>query len=389
MALTLRLPTFEGTLETYRTDAAPIAIPSGGPIHCRRAFAAAHVVSDPFADINPIGDAAIDWDGTLQYRHYLWSLGLAVAEAMDTAQRGAGLNWPTARELIERSVKEAKAVGGKIACGAGTDHLTPTDEIRLEEVVGAYVEQVSFVEKAGGQVILMASRALSKAARSSEDYLHVYGKVLSQVKQPVILHWLGDMFDPQLANYWGVSDANAAMQVCLDLIDEYEKSVEGIKISLLDADKEIEMRRRLPQGVRMYTGDDFNYDQLMLGDAAGYSHALLGIFDAIAPAAAAALRALDGNDIEGYLKILAPTIPLSRHIFKTPTFAYKTGIVFLAYLNGHQDHFKMLGGHESARSTVHLAELFRLADRSGILLDPDLAVRRMKSVMVLAGIEYE
>jgi len=298
-----------------------------------------------------------------------------------------GLDWAASQELIRRSLAEAKASGGLIACGAGTDHLPPGEGVTLEQVEAAYAEQCAFVEAHGGRVILMASRALARAAQTPDDYLRVYGSILGQVERPVILHWLGEMFDPQLAGYWGSRDADAAMDVCLALIREHESKIDGIKISLLDAGKEIEMRRRLPPGVRMYTGDDFNYDRLILGDDDGYSHALLGIFDAIAPAASCALQALDAGDAATFDSILAPTVPLSRHIFQAPTYSYKTGIVFLAYLNNHQTHFRMIGGKESARSVAHLARLFRLADAAGLLAEPELAAGRMARVLAVAGIE--
>lgn len=356
------------------------------PLISRTVFSAAHVVSDPFADTDPLNDSRIDWDATLAYRRHLWSLGLSVAEAMDTAQRGMGLSYARAQELISRSIAEAKSVGGGIACGAGTDHLAPSSSVTIEAVEAAYEEQCSFVEGHGGQIILMASRALAASAKSPEDYERVYGRILSQVKQPVILHWLGDMFDPQLAGYWGHKDLNAAMEVCLRVIRDNADKVDGIKISLLDADKEITMRRLLPAHVKMYTGDDFNYPELIKGDEQGYSHALLGIFDAIAPAASAAIQALDRGDLAAYDQILEPTVALSRHIFQKPTYAYKTGIVFMAYLNGHQSHFRMLGGQEGARSLTHLCELFVLADRAGLLVDPELASERMKLVLALNGI---
>lgn len=389
MALTLRLPRAGGELYEYTVgnSAASFTVPEQ-PFKSRTAFSAAHVVCDPFADTDPLHNAQIDWNATLRYRHYLWSLGLAVAEAMDTAQRGMGLNWQHAKELIRRSTAEARSVGGRIASGAGTDHLAPGPNVTLADVEAAYEEQVGFVEGEGSQVILMASRALAACAKGPDDYERVYGRILSQVKQPVILHWLGDMFDPALAGYWGYKDdLDAAMDVCLRIIRAHKDKVDGIKISLLDADKEIRMRRLLPEGVNMYTGDDFNYPELIRGDDQGYSHALLGIFDAIAPAAAAAIHALDAGDVDRYNAILEPTVPLSRHIFQKPTYAYKTGIVFMAYLNGHQSHFRMIGGAEGARSIVHLADLFVLADRAGLIADPELAVSRMNRALALAGIE--
>lgn len=387
MATSIRLPRVGGELYDYdMKEAVSFSIPDK-PFQNRIAFSAAHVVCDPFADADPLHDARIDWNATLAYRHHLWSHGLAIAEAMDTAQRGMGLDWIRSKELIRRSIAEARSVGGRIACGAGTDHLAPSAEVTLDQVEAAYEEQVGFVEGEGGQVILMASRALAACARGPEDYERVYGKILRQVKQPVILHWLGDMFDPALAGYWGNrADLDAAMDVCLRVIRANSDKVDGIKISLLDADKEIRMRRMLPNGVRMYTGDDFNYPELIKGDEHGYSHALLGIFDAIAPAAAAALHALDSGDISRYAAIMEPTVALSRHIFRKPTYAYKTGIVFMAYLNGHQSHFRMVGGAEGARSILHLSELFVLADRAGLLVDGELAVKRMQRTLAVAGI---
>jgi len=387
MSRVVRLPRADRSVAPYTLRAAPAWARSDAPIRSRIAYAAAHVVSDPFADADPLSDAPIDWEATLAYRRHLWSLGLGVAEAMDTAQRGMGLGWTAARELIRRSIQEARAVGGTIACGAGTDHLASGETATLDDVERAYEEQVACVEQHGGRVILMASRALARVARGVDDYRRVYATILRQVRQPVILHWLGDMFDPQLAGYWGSRDVARAMETCLSIIAEHSAKVDGVKISLLDADREIEMRRRLPTGVRMYTGDDFNYDRLILGDDSGHSDALLGIFDAIAPAAAAALHALDDGDVARYRAILAPTVPLSRLIFQPPTYAYKTGIVFLAYLNGHQTHFRMIGGAESWRSVVHLAELFRLADCAGLLADPDLAIDRISRMLTLAGIE--
>ncbi len=385
----LLLPRADGGLVPY-IPGAPGAFPATAtPPRSRVAFAAAHVVADPRADNNPWLDAALDWDATLAYRHHLWSLGFSIAEAMDTAQRGMGLDWVTTQELIRRSLAEARAVGAtdRIACGAGTDHLTPRPDLTLDEVVAAYEEQCAFVEGAGGRVILMASRALAACARGPEDYARVYGRVLAQVRQPVIIHWLGDMFDPALAGYWGSTDLDAATDVCLRIIGEQAAKIDGIKVSLLDHEREIAMRRRLPTGVRMYSGDDFDYPRLIAGDDVGYSDALLGIFDAIAPAAAAALGALDGGDRASYDAILAPTVPLSRHIFRAPTRFYKTGVVFMAYLNGHQSHFRMVGGQESARSAIHLAELFVLADRAGLLADPERSTARMRRVLALAGVE--
>jgi len=389
-SLSLKLPTAGGGMETYRL-AASRRFPAKleGTLN-RVAFSAAHVVCDPLADVDPWLVAAIDWDRTIAFREHIWDLGLGVAEAMDTAQRGMGLDWPTSLELIQRSVRAAKARGAAAALvfsGAGTDHLAAEDAKSLDDVIHAYEHQIAAIEKAGGRITLMASRALAKIARSPDDYAKVYDRVLSQVAEPVIIHWLGDMFDPALAGYWGAADLGQAMDTAVAIINAHAADVDGVKISLLDKQREIDMRRRLDARVKMYTGDDFNYAELIAGDDEGYSHALLGIFDAIAPAASYALSRLAASDAQGFHDVLGPTVPLSRHIFKAPTRFYKTGIVFMAYLNGHQDHFTMVGGQESTRSTLHLAELFRLADQAGLLANPEMATRRMKAVLAVHGIE--
>ena len=387
MSATVTLPGLDGSVAPFTFREASRWTPPSGPFRSRIAYAAAHVVVDPRRDVDVFTENAIDWECTLAFRRHLWRYGFSVAEAMDTAQRGGGLTWTSAQELIRRALAESRAEGGGIACGAGTDHLVAGPTVTIGDVSRAYAEQVGFVEGEGGRVILMASRALAKAARSADDYRRVYGDILRQVKQPVILHWLGDMFDPALAGYWGTNDLDAAMDVCLEVIREHIDKVDGIKISLLDAQREVDMRRRLPAGVRMYTGDDFNFAELIEGDAKEHSDALLGIFDGIAPVASAALQALDAGDLEKYRALLGPTVPLSRHIFKRPTHAYKTGIVFLAFLNGHQSHFRMLGGAEGARTAVHLAELIRLADAAGLIEDVDRAAARAKIVFAAAGIE--
>jgi len=384
----LTLPNGDRTVAPYTIKNSPVALAKRDPASFNRiAYAAAHVVADPLADVDPWLTPAIDWDTTLKFRHHLWDLGFGVAEAMDTAQRGMGLGWPEAQELIARALKEAQSRPGvRIACGAGTDHLMPGPDVSIDDIIAAYESQIEMIESHGGRIILMASRALAAAASGPEDYRGVYGRILSQVKEPVIIHWLGEMFDPALEGYWGAGDHMAAMDVALEVIAAHADKVDGIKISLLSKDKEIAMRRRLADGVIMYTGDDFNYAELIAGDEEGYSDALLGIFDAIAPVASAALGALgEGKDAE-FFDLLDPTVPLSRHIFKAPTRFYKTGVVFLAYLNGLQDHFTMIGGQESTRSTLHLAELFRLADDARVLVDPDLAVKRMAQVLALRGI---
>ncbi len=384
---TIKLPTTDGRLEDFRLSV-PRDFPSRAQgVFTRIAYSAAHVVSDPLREQDPWLDCAIDWDATIAYRRHLWQLGMGVAEAMDTAQRGMGMDWPTSLELIRRSIDASKDIKGAfLASGAGTDHLAPENAKSIDDVIRAYEAQVGAIEKLGGRIILMASRALARVAKSPDDYHKVYDRILSQVKEPVIIHWLGEMFDPALAGYWGNADHMKAMDAAVEAINRNAAKVDGVKVSLLDKDKEIAMRRRLAKGVKMYTGDDFNYAKLIEGDSEGYSHALLGIFDAIAPAASAALTALAKNDNKTFNEILAPTVPLSRHIFKSPTRFYKTGVVFMAYLNGQQDHFTMVGGQQSTRSIGHLAQLFRLADQAGLLHDPDLACSRMRATLAVHGI---
>ena len=388
MPPTLTLPRADGGLGSYTlTGRAPVAAPPG-PITSRIGMAAVHVVADPRAAINPTLEVALDWDATLAFRRYVWSLGLAVAEAMDTAQRGMGFDWTAAKELIKRSVAESKSVPGAVlASGAGTDQLEPGPRVTLADVEAAYEEQCAWIEGCGGRIILMASRALAACATGPDDYVKVYGRILSQAREPVIVHWLGEMFDPALAGYWGSRDRDRQVETLLAIVNEYATRIDGVKISLLDQAREIAMRRRFPKGVRMYTGDDFDYPTTIGGDGQGYSDALLGIFDVIAPAASAALHALDRGDRPAFDRILAPTLTLSRHLFGAPTRFYKTGVVFAAYLNGHQSHFRMVGGLESARSIVHLSEQFRLMDAAGLLRDPELAATRVRGVLAVAGIE--
>src|SRR6059036_1941192 len=384
----LKLPRRDGLLAPYTlTGRAPITAPPG-PIKSRIGMAAVHVVADPLASINPSLEVALDWDATLRFRHHIWSLGLAVAEAMDTSQRGMGFDWRTAKELIRRTVAEAKTVPGAVlASGAGTDQLEPGPRVTIADVEAAYEEQCAWVEGCSGRIILMASRALAACAKEPGDYLKVYGRILSQAREPVIIHWLGEMFDPALAGYWGSRDRERQTETLLAIVAEYAARIDGVKISLLDQAREIAMRRRFPPTVRMYTGDDFDYPTTIRGDGERASDALLGIFDVIAPAAAAALKALDTGDVARYEAILAPTLPLSRHVFGAPTRFYKTGVVFAAYLNGHQSHFRMVCGMESARSIVHLAAQLVLMDKAGLLRDPDLAATRMGRVLAVAGIE--
>ena len=394
-SLSIRLPGADRRLESYTLSmTAPLATAAPKRPFTRIAYSAAHVVADPVATVDPWVTAALDWDATIAYRQRLWSLGLGVAEAMDTAQRGMGLDWPTSLELIRRSLDAARDhPGALVASGCGTDHLAFDASTTVDDVIRAYEEQMAAIESLGGKLIVMASRALARVATSAADYERVYDRILMQSKQPVILHWLGDMFDPALAGYWGSADVDTAMATALGVIAANPGKVDGIKISLLDKDKEIAMRRRLPAGVRMYTGDDFNYAELIAGDGVGgaknqqHSDALLGIFDAIAPAASAALAALSDGQVDRFHAILAPTVPLSRHIFQAPTRFYKTGIVFLAWLNGHQSHFAMVGGQQSARSLGHFAEIFRLADGAGLIEQPELAVARMRHLLALHGVD--
>ena len=378
----LLLPRAGGSLEQFVPGEPAEFERPRTPLRSRTFIAAAHVVADPLAGGESAG-AAIDWDETLAYRRHLWSWGLGVAEAMDTAQRGMGLGWPEARELIARSAAAARESGGRLAAGAGTDQLGAGDRVSLDRIRDAYLEQCAFVEEQDSQPIVMASRALAAAAEGPDDYRRVYGAVLERAGRPVILHWLGEMFDPALAGYWGAADPYEALEVVAALIGEHAERVDGIKLSLLDDALELRLREALPGGVRLYTGDDFNYPALI---AAG-SDALLGIFDAIAPAASAALQALDAGDEARFAELLRPTEPLARKLFASPTYHYKTGLVFLAWLNGHQRHFRMIGGQEGARTLVHLAELFRLADAAGLLADPALACERMRRLLAVAGVE--
>ncbi|MGH7005658.1 MAG: dihydrodipicolinate synthase family protein, partial [Alphaproteobacteria bacterium] len=387
MTLSLKLPNRGETatvvtMTEYRLAGIPIPLPARPPAFNRIAYAAAHVVSDPLRDSTPRGSPAIDWDATMAFRHHLWSLGFKVAEAMDTAQRGMGVDWSSARELIRRSLAEARTVpGADLACGAGTDQLAPENADLVQDVIDAYEAQIDFIEAEGGRAIMMASRALARVARSGDDYRTVYNAILGQTREKVVLHWLGDMFDPQLAGYWGSPSFEQALETVLAIIDDNRDKVEGIKISLLDNAREVELRKRLPEGVLCFTGDDFNYAELIEGDGDRHSHALLGIFDAVAPSASKALAHLAEGETQAFRAIIEPTVPLSRKIFETPTQYYKAGVVFLAWLNGHQSHFTMPGGMQSARGILHYADIFRLADQANVLDKPDLAVSRMKILL--------
>lgn len=386
--LKIDLPTPQGSIANYRlvtTEERSCAIT---PAFNRIAYAAAHVVIDPrHQGADWLNNPRIDWDSTLAYRHHLWRLGFNIAEAMDTAQRGMGVSWHIAQELIVRSLKEAKTVpGADLAAGVGTDQLEAADATTLAQVIAAYEEQMELVEKHDGKIILMASRALAAVAKSPRDYLAVYNRLLEQSKGKIILHWLGEMFDPALSGYWGSADFNAAADTVLEIIGNNVDKVEGIKISLLSKEKEVAFRKRLPPQVKMYTGDDFNYPELIAGEDGYYSHALLGIFDAIAPVAAAALNELALGNSGEYYRLMDPTVALSREIFKAPTQYYKAGIVFLAWLNGHQHHFAMAGGMQSAREISHYAEIFRLADQAGLLQNPPLAARRMQNLLTIYGL---
>ncbi len=387
IGLSIKLPVAPGASDTFVLSA-PRDFPARQTQTFNRvAYAAAHVVADPWSTKEPWLEAAIDWDRTIAFRRHLWSLGFGVAEAMDTAQRGMGLDWPTSLALIKRSVAAARDFPGAVlASGAGTDHLAWSASLTIDQVIAAYEEQCAAVEGAGSRIILMASRVLAACAKSPDDYAKVYGRILAQVKEPVIIHWLGEMFDPALEGYWGNRNHHEAMKTAIAVINENATRIDGVKVSLLDKEKEIVMRRQLNPGIRMYTGDDFNYAELIEGDGQGYSDALLGIFDVIAPAASAALAALAAGDRIRYHEIFAPTVALSRHLFRAPTRFYKTGVVFLAWLNGHQDHFVMVGGPQSARNILHFAEAFRLADRAGLLRDPTLACHRMRQLLATHGV---
>jgi hypothetical protein len=379
----ISLPDHRGTMTDYTLTGRPVEGVRLGADASRVVFSAAHVVADPFTANDPTGTATIDWEATMAFRRHLVDHGLGIAEAMDTAQRGMGLDWPGALELITRTKSEFP--DALVFNGAGTDHLDPADAKSLDDVRRAYLHQIEAVQKIGGRIILMASRALARVATTPDDYVRLYGELLAACDQPVILHWLGEMFDPALAGYWGSKDFDSCMATTLAIINQNVAKVDGIKISLLDKEKEIRMRRLLPDGVRMYTGDDFNYPELIEGDEEGFSHALLGIFDPLAPAAAYAISELGKGNAKAFRDTLDPTVPLARRIFRAPTRFYKTGVVFMAWLNGFQDHFIMLGGAQAARPLPDFVEIFKMADGCGLLRDPDLAVSRMKRLLAVYG----
>ena len=381
---TLILPTTTGTSGHVLGAPATLAT-AATPPRSRDVFAAAHVVADPRRASAAGGADQIDWDATLRLRRDLWSLGLGVAEAMDTSQRGMGLDWHGARELATRTLDEARHCGGRVVVGIGTDQLA-AERPSTTEIADAYLEQLSAIEASGGDCVLMASRHLATAASGPDDYLAVYDKVLAQAQRPVVLHWLGTVFDPALDGYWGHRDPNTAMDTVVDVIVAHAERVRGIKVSLLDPALEIRLRQRLPDGVRVYTGDDYNYVDMIAGDDDGHSDALLGAFAALGPYASAAFARLDAGDIAGFREILAPTEPLSRLIFAAPTQYYKVGVAWLAYLNGQQSHFRMIGGFEAGRTLVHLAALVREADGIGLFVDPESTARRASAYFAVHGI---
>ena len=381
---TVRIPEPTGGWRRIRLNEPRAWAEHPEPFRSRVVFAAAHVIADPLGDNVPGAPASIDWDSTLAYRRHLFRYGFGVAEAMDTAQRNMGLDWPAVQELVRRSAAQARELGTRIVSGAGTDHRG--DLRSLDEVIGAYEEQIEFVAGTGSRTILMASRQLARLARGADDYLRVYDRLLRQVREPVMLHWLREAFDPQLRGYWGSTDPATAAKTLLDLIIAHPGKVDGVKVSLLSTEHEIALRAALPAGVRVYTGDDFNYPELIRGDGTRHSDALLGAFAAVAPAASAALAALDEGDLERYDAEMAPTLPLSRHIFAAPTYHYKTGIAFLAWLAGHQRGFVMVGGLQAARSVPHLCRIFELANDARLLPDPELAAHRLNLVLETAGV---
>ena len=374
-----------GGLTRWELSAAPAFRRPTGPLRSRVAYAAAHVVPRVAGDNVPGAPADVDWDTTLAFRHHVWSWGLGVADAMDTAQRNMGLDEKATRELIARSAAEARAAGGALVVGVNTDHVDD-DVLSLPAIVDAYVEQLHYAEDQGVGTVLMASRHLARTASSPADYVQVYRQVLARAGAPVVLHWLGEAFDPQLAGYFGSRHIPTCIDTVVQIMTENVGRVRGIKMSLLDAGHEVALRSRLPEGTTMFTGDDFNYVGLIAGDGRRHSDALLGAFAAVAPNASAAIQALDAGDPAEYQRILGPTEELARHIFAAPTFHYKTGVAFLSWLNGHQPAFSMVGGLHSARSLPHLSTLVRLADHASALEVPDTAAERWKAYLALHGI---
>jgi len=375
-----------GVVGRHELADAPVLRRPSAPLRSRVAYAAAHVVPRVAAENVPGAPADIDWDATLAFRRHVWSWGLGVADAMDTAQRNMGLDPKATRELIARSAAEARAEGGALVVGVNTDHVED-EVIPLAAVIDAYVEQLHFAEEHGAGVVLMASRHLARAATSAADYERVYREVLARAGAPVVLHWLGAAFDPQLAGYFGASDVPTCIDTVIRIITENAERVRGIKLSLLDAGHETAVRARLPRGATLYTGDDYNYVGLIEGDGERHSDALLGAFALVAPSASAAIQALDADDPAAYRRILGPTEALARHVFAAPTYYYKTGVAFLAWLNGHQPAFSMVGGLHAARSLPHLSTLVRLADGAGALTDPELAAARWNAFLALHGVE--
>ncbi|WP_448003553.1 DUF993 family protein [Agromyces bauzanensis] len=375
-----------GVARSAPLAAAPAFAKPRHPLTSRVAYAAAHVVPKAHADNTPGRPADIDWDATLAFRHHVWSWGLGVADAMDTAQRNMGLDAVATRELISRTAAEAASAGANLVVGVNTDHVDD-ESITLERVVDAYKEQLHHAEDAGAGVVLMASRHLARAARTPDDYRRVYREVLAAAGAPVILHWLGPAFDPALAGYFGSDDTDAAAATLLQIIEYNRDAVLGVKMSLLDADAEIAVRRKLPESARMFTGDDYHYVGLIEGDGSGHSDALLGAFAALAPNASAAIQALDRGDPAAYRDILGPTEALSQQVFAAPTYYYKTGVAFLSWLNGHQPAFQMVGGLHAARSLPHLSRIVELANASGALERPELAAARWHSLLTINGID--
>ncbi|WP_336627865.1 MULTISPECIES: dihydrodipicolinate synthase family protein [unclassified Microbacterium] len=416
---TIRLLSAGGATSEAELNASGAYARPTAPLRSRVAYAAAHVVPKTHADNTPGQPADIDWDATLAFRRNVYSWGLGVADAMDTAQRNMGLDAAATRELIARSAQVAREEGGSVVVGVNTDHVDE-ERIPLPQVIDAYVEQLHFTAEQGAGPVLMASRHLARVAESRTDYLRVYAAVLQRATTPVVLHWLGTAFDPQLEGYFGSPDWREASETLLRIIAENPGKVAGVKMSLLNAESEIAVRERLPEGVRMFTGDDFNYVGLIGGDTTGslsedgeadrdetrssegrrassrfarsttgggHSDALLGAFAAITPVASAAIQALDAGDPSRYREILGPTEELSRQVFAAPTFYYKTGVAFLAWLNGHQPAFQMVGGLHSARSLPHLSRIVELANASLALEDPELARERWHGMLALNGVD--